>query len=162
MQVHDIKAPRGSNKRRKIVGRGRGSGLGKTSGRGHKGQRAREGRNIYTASEGGQQRLLRRLPKVGFNPHLPSIFQIVNVSELNKFTKDSTVTVQTLKEKKLIGSINKPVKILGHGELKKALTIQIEKISQSAQEKITSAGGTIEAPKHEKSKGQEAKTSDSK
>ena len=111
--------------------------------------------NVYRGLTG--ERLLRRLPKVGFNPHRPRIYQIVNVFELNKFTKDSTVSVQSLKERKLIGSVNKPVKILGKGELKKALIVQIEKTSKAAQEKITSAGGKIEAPKLEKDKKQEEK-----
>ena len=146
MQVNDIKSPRGSKFRRRLLGRGRGSGLGKTSGRGHKGQRAREGRNVNAVSEGGQSRLMRRLPKVGFHSHRPCVYQVVNVEDLNKLPKDFVVTVASLKEKKMIGSVNKPVKILGDGELKKALTVQIEAISKAAQEKIKAAGGKIEAP----------------
>jgi len=149
MQVNDLRAPFGAKKRKKIVGRGRGSGHGKTSTRGHKGQRAREGRNVNAASEGGQVRLLQRLPKVGFNPHRPRVFQIVNVVDLNRFSKDTIVSALTLKEKKLISTTRKPVKILGTGELKKALTVQVEKVSKSAQEKIKSAGGKIEALKLE-------------
>jgi large subunit ribosomal protein L15 len=145
MQIHEISAPRGARKRKKIVGRGRGSGHGKTSCRGHKGQRAREGRNIKGMLEGGQMPLIRRLPKVGFNSHRPVLYQIVNVESLNRFGKDALVNAESLKEKKLIGSLNKPVKILGNGELKKALVIRIEQISKSAQEKIKKAGGTIEA-----------------
>jgi len=155
MQTHQISAPKGANKKRKIVGRGKGSGLGKTSGRGHGGQRSREGRNIGAASEGGQSRLVRRLPKVGFTPHRPNVFQVINVADLNKLPKDFIVTVKSLKKKKMIGSINKPVKILAVGELKKILTIQVENISKAAQEKIKTAGGKIEAPV--KLEGQEKK-----
>jgi large subunit ribosomal protein L15 len=146
MQMNDIRAPRGASKRRKVVGRGPGSGHGKTSCRGHKGQRAREGRNIKAILEGGQVPLLRRLPKVGFNPHRPRIYQLVAVQALNVFAKDALVNAQALKEKKLIESLNKPVKILGDGELKKSLTVQVDKLSKTAQEKIKGAGGKIEAP----------------
>lgn len=146
MQVNDIKAPRGSKIRKKVVGRGPGSGHGKTSCRGHKGQRAREGRNVKAILEGGQVPLLRRLPKVGFNPHRPRVYQLVDIADLNIFAKDTIVNSQTLKEKKLIGSLNKPVKILGDGELKKPLTVQVDRLSKTAQEKIKTAGGKIEAP----------------
>jgi len=146
MQVNEIKAPRGGKIRKKVVGRGRGSGHGKTSCRGHKGQRAREGRNVKAILEGGQVPLLRRLPKVGFNPHRPRIYQLVDIEDLNIFTKDAIVNSVSLKEKKLIDSLNRPVKILGDGELKKPLTIQVDKLSKTAQEKIKTAGGKIEAP----------------
>ena len=150
MQINDIRAPFGAKTRKKVVGRGRGSGHGKTSTRGHKGQRAREGRNVNAASEGGQVRLLQRLPKVGFNPHRPRVYQVVNVIDLNRFSKDAIVSAATLKQLQLISTTRKPVKILGTGELKKALTIQVERVSKSAQEKIKSAGGKIEAPKLDK------------
>jgi large subunit ribosomal protein L15 len=146
MQINDIRVPFGAKKRRKVVGRGRGSGHGKTSTRGHKGQRAREGRNVNAASEGGQVRLLQRLPKVGFNPHRPKRFQIVNVVDLNRFGKDAVVSASSLKEKQLISTTRVPVKILGTGELKKALVVQVDRVSKSAQEKITSAGGKVELP----------------
>ncbi|HLF17498.1 MAG TPA: 50S ribosomal protein L15 [Candidatus Omnitrophota bacterium] len=145
MQVNDIKAPYGVRRRRKIVGRGRGSGHGKTSCRGHKGQKAHSpGPKIML--EGGQVPLIRRIPKVGFNSHRPYLCQVVNVELLNCFTKDSTVNIVTLKEKGLIKSLNKPIKILGDGELKKSLLVQVENISKTAQEKIKKAGGKIEAP----------------
>ena len=144
MQLHELKAPRGARKRKKIVGRGRGSGFGKTAGRGENGQGSREGSGIKGMLEGGQMRLIRRLPKVGFRSHRPVFNQIVNVESLNKFTKDSVVSAETLKEKGLIKSLNKPFKILGTGELKKVLIIQAESVSKSAQEKIKKAGGKIE------------------
>jgi len=145
MQIHDIPAPKGVRTRKKVVGRGRGSGHGKTSCRGHKGQRAREGRNVKAILEGGQSPLIRRLPKVGFNSHRPTLYQVVNVESLNCFTKDAVVNIVSLKDKGLIKSLNRPFKILGDGELKKALTVQADQISGSAQEKIKKAGGKIEA-----------------
>ncbi|MCA9406888.1 MAG: 50S ribosomal protein L15 [Candidatus Omnitrophica bacterium] len=147
MQLHQLKAPKGVRKSKRIVGRGRGSGRGKTAGRGENGQRSRSGRWSAKASEGGQMRLIRRLPKVGFRSHRPILNQVVNLEALNKFEKGEVVSVQTLKEKGLISSANKPVKILAKGDIKKALTVQIASISKSAQEKITKAGGKIEEVK---------------
>ncbi|MCA9399417.1 MAG: 50S ribosomal protein L15 [Candidatus Omnitrophica bacterium] len=147
MQLHQLKAPKGVRKGKRIVGRGRGSGRGKTSGRGENGQRSRSGRWSAKASEGGQMRLIRRLPKVGFRSHNPILNQVVNLEALNKFEKGDVVSVQTLKEKGLISSSRKPVKILAKGDIKKALTVQIASISKAAQEKITKAGGKIEEVK---------------
>ncbi len=146
MQLYELKSPKGSRKRKKIVGRGRGSGLGKTSGRGENGQKSRStGRSVVGSSEGGQMPLIRRLPKVGFRSHRPILNQIVTLEKLdNKFDVNSIVNVQSLKEKGLIGSINKPFKILGNGEITKALIIQAKSISKSAKEKILKAGGKVE------------------
>ena len=155
MQLHQLKGPKGARKKRKIVGRGRGSGSGKTSGRGEKGQNARStGHATFTGYEGGQMRLIRRLPKVGFNSHRPILNQVVNVEDLNRFDKGTLVNADSLKVKGLIKSLNKPIKILGQGELKHSLTVQIESISKSAREKIEKAGGKVEVPviKNEQSK----------
>ena len=144
MQLHELKSPIGSRKRRKIVGRGAGSGHGKTSCRGHKGGRARSGRWSVGPSEGGQMRLLLRLPKVGFRSHRPTLYQVVDVGSLSRFKEGDTVTGQSLKDKGLIESLNKPFKILGTGELKKKLTVQVTSVSASAKEKIEKAGGKVE------------------
>ena len=144
MQLQDLKPPAGSKKRRKIVGRGRGSGHGKTSGRGHKGQRSRSGRGVILSSEGGQMNLIRRLPKVGFNSRYPNEYQIVHLESLNRFNDGTVVTAILLKSEGIIKSAHYPVKILSDGELKKKLTIQANRFSKSAEEKIKSAGGKAE------------------
>jgi large subunit ribosomal protein L15 len=144
MFLHELKPPKGSKKRRKIVGRGRRSGHGKTSGKGHKGQKARAGRAIIGSLEGGQVPLIRRIPKLGFRPHRPSIFQIVNVEHLNQFPNGTVVDAPFLKSKGLISNARNPFKVLGDGEIKKSLIIKANGISKSAEEKIVKAGGKIE------------------
>jgi large subunit ribosomal protein L15 len=144
MQIHDLKPAKGSRHRKKIVGRGPGSGWGKTAGRGENGQKSRRGHWNPKASEGGQMPLLRRLPKVGFRNPNPTIYQIVNVCQLDILEKDANVTAELLKERGLIGSRKKPFKILGTGDLKIALVIQEGTVSKSAREKIEKAGGKIE------------------
>ncbi len=144
MQLNDIRAPKGARKRKRILGRGPGSGRGKTAGRGQDGQSSRAGRSTLMGSEGGQMPLIRRLPKFGFTSHRPILNQVVNVGDLNVFEKDAVITAESLKAKGLIKSLNKPFKILGDGELKKALNFKIKSISKSAREKIEKAGGTME------------------
>ena len=144
MFVHELKSPKGARKRRRIVGRGRGSGHGKTSGRGQTGQDSRAGRGILFSLEGGQMHLIRRLPKVGFNSRRPMVYQIVPLSELNAFKDGDVVNSEALKSKGLIKSIRRPVKILNTGDLSKRLTIQAQGFSKAAQEKITKAGGKAE------------------
>lgn len=144
MQLHELKAPKGARKKKRIVGRGRGSGRGKTAGRGENGQRSRSGRWIVGGREGGQMPLIRRLPKVGFNSHRPTLNQVVKVESLNKFEKGAVVNAQSLKKESLIASINKPFKILGDGELSVALIVQVKSISKSAKEKVEKAGGKVE------------------
>ncbi len=141
MQLHQIRAPEGSHKRKKIVGRGRGTGHGKRSGRGQTGQNSRSGRGVMMAYEGGQMSLIRRLPKVGFNSKWPLSFQIVSVQALNQFEDGDTVNPQSLKAARLIQSARRPVKILSDGEIKKKLTVQAHRFSKAAQEKIGKAGG---------------------
>ena len=140
MQLHELKPAPGAKRRRRIVGRGRGSGLGKTSGKGHKGQKARSGRGILRSLEGGQVPLIRRIPKLGFNSHRPLLYRIVKVEDLARF-EEGTVTAHDLKKSGLVKNIFKPYKILGNGELKKALTVQAYSFSKSAIEKIEKAGG---------------------
>ena len=123
MELHELKAPKGSRKRRKIVGRGKGSGHGKTSCRGENGQKSRTGHWTAKGSEGGQMRLIRRLPKVGFRSHRPKVYQIVSVESIDiKFEKNAVISSESLKAKGLISSTNKPYKILSDGEIKKPFT----------------------------------------
>src|SRR3982074_2095652 len=108
MQVHQLRSPEGSRKRKKIVGRGRGTGHGKRSGRGQTGQNSRSGRGVMIGSEGGQMSLLRRLPKVGFNSKWPADYQIVNLESLDRFKDGDVVNPETLREAELIRSLRRP------------------------------------------------------
>ena len=144
MFLHDLRAPRGSRKHKKPVGRGQGSGSGKTSGRGSKGQRSRAGRATILGLEGGQMPLIRRLPKFGFRPRNPRVCQIINLEDFAGFKDNDVITPEVLKSKGLIKSVHKDIKVLGTGEIKKALTIQAHSFSTSAQEKIKKAGGKPE------------------
>ena len=144
MQVHQLRSPDGSRKRKKIVGRGRGTGHGKRSGRGQTGQNSRSGRGVMLAYEGGQMSLLRRLPKVGFNSKWPAKYQVVNCESLNRFENGTTVTPELLKSYHLIRSLLQPIKILSVGEVTKKLTVQAHRFSKVAADKITKAGGSTE------------------
>lgn len=136
--------PAGSRKPRKRVGRGPGSGHGKTASRGHKGSKARSGGSRGPGFEGGQMPLQRRLPKRGFTNIFKIDYQIVNIKDLNAFEANTVITPNLLKQAGKIKSIKKPIKILGDGELAVALTVQADKCSQSARQKIAAAGGTVE------------------
>ncbi len=144
MDLHELKSPPGSHKRKKIVGRGQGSGHGKTSGRGQKGQSARSGRGVILGSEGGQMSLIRRLSKVGFRRKNPLIYQVVKLKSLNRFDGGTVITKELLKSQGLIKSIFKPFKILGDGELTRPLTVVASSFSKSAKQKILQAGGQVE------------------
>lgn len=144
MLLHDVKRPKGSRKKKRIVGRGQGSGSGKTAGRGSNGQKSRTGRAVIHGSEGGQMPLIRRLPKFGFRRRNPTVYQLVNLSQLEKVKEGSEVNLEFLKSHGLIKNIYKPVKVLGVGELKKSLNIHAHSFSKSAQEKVTKAGGKAE------------------
>ena len=144
MLLHELKAPAGSHKRRKIVGRGQGSGHGKTSCRGHNGQGQRSGRGVILSSEGGQMPLLRRLPKVGFRSKRPISYQVVNLEDLSLIKEGTVVDGEYLQKNGFIKSFTKPFKILGTGDLKKPLIIHANSFSKSAQEKIEKAGGKAE------------------
>lgn len=144
MQIHDIHAPKGAHKRRKIVGRGPGSGHGKTSCRGQKGQNSRSGRGVILGSEGGQVPMIKRLPKVGFRPKTSTMYQIVKIESLARFKENTVVDAEFLKSQGLIRNVTLPYKILGDGELKKPFIIHANRFSKSAQEKIAKAGGKAE------------------
>jgi len=139
-----LRPPPGSRKPRKRVGRGPGSGHGKTATRGHKGLKARSGGKPPVGFEGGQMPLQRRLPKRGFTNPFKVEYQIVNVKELNSFESHAVVTSTLLQTTGKIKSLKKPVKILGDGELTVALTVQADKFSQVARQKIIAAGGSAE------------------
>ena len=147
MKLDEILSAAGKHKGRKRIGRGTGSGMGKTSGRGHKGLAARSGGRKRLGYEGGQNPALARLPKRGFNNALfRKDFQIINVSALDCFDDGARVDKQALAQAGLVDADALPVKILGNGELKKKLTVVASKFSASAKEKILAAGGAVEHP----------------
>lgn len=140
--LSDLKPKEGSTHYRKVIGRGRGSGMGGTSTKGNKGQKARSGGKIRWGFEGGQIPLARRMPKVGFkNTNFRTRYEIVNLSQLEKLSGE--VTPESLVKKGLIASSSR-VKVLAHGELKKGLTVKAHKFSAAAKAAIESAGGKIE------------------
>jgi large subunit ribosomal protein L15 len=143
MKLHELKPSEGSKKRKVRVGRGIGSGLGKTAGRGTKGQKAR--RNIHPGFEGGQTPIHRRLPvKKGFRNINHIEYAVLNVGTLEEaFESGAEVNPETIREKGLVGNVKDGLKILGHGELKKKLKVSAHKFSKSAQEKIEKAGGEV-------------------
>ncbi len=141
--LNNLKAPKGSHKRKKILGRGSSSGHGKTSTRGSKGQTSRSGRDFYAGFEGGQTPLIRRIPKRGFTSRLKKEYQIIHLSQLNKI-KEQAISLDLLKEKGLIKDKNRLVKILSDGEIKNAINIQAHAVSRKALEKIKNAGGKVE------------------
>ena len=140
-ELHDLSPSGGSHRGRKRVGRGMGSGLGKTAGRGQKGQKSRSGGKVNPHFEGGQMPLQRRLPKRGFTNINRVEYQVVNLRDLEAL--DGSVTVESLKASGLIGNLRHPVKILGTGELTKALSVEAHAFSKSAKEKIEAAGGSV-------------------
>ena len=145
MRLHDIQVTPGSRKVRHRVGRGDGSGWGGTAGRGEKGQKSRTGASIRHHFEGGQTPSFRRIPKRGFNSGIKELFNVVNVDMLDKnFEAGAEVTSDVLRQKGLIGKAIAPLKILGNGEISKALTVKAEKFSASAKSKIEAAGGKAE------------------
>ena len=144
MKIHELTPAPDSNKEVKRVGRGHGSGNGKTAGKGHKGQNARSGGGVRIGFEGGQMPLARRIPKRGFNNIFATKYAVVNVSELNKFKDGTVVDTELLIASGLVKKVNDGVKILGNGELTAKLTVKAAKFSQSAIEKIEKAGGKAE------------------
>ena len=145
MKLHELSPANGSTKARKRIGRGAGSGQGKTAGKGHKGQKARAGRGMRPGFEGGQMPLQRRIPKRGFVNIFRTEMAIVNVAALeNNFEAGATVTVEALVEKGLVKKVLDGVKVLGNGDITKALTVQANAFSESAKAKIEAAGGKTE------------------
>lgn len=144
MKLHELSPAPGSRHERKRVGRGTGSGMGKTSTRGHKGQNARSGGGVRPGFEGGQNPLYRRLPKRGFNNPTRKEYAIVNIEELNNFAAGTEVTPELLFEQGIVKNALSGIKILGNGEVTVKLTVKANKFSQSAVEKIEAAGGKTE------------------
>lgn len=145
MRLHDLKPAKGSTKKRKRVGRGEASGLGKTAGRGHNGQNSRSGGGVRPGFEGGQMPLIRRIPKRGFTNIFRTDFSIVKLEDLNRFNDGQEITPELLLETRLVRKMEKGgVKILGNGQLDKKLTIKAHKFTKSAIEKINAAGGKAE------------------
>lgn len=145
MKINDLRPAEGAVKASKRVGRGIGSGTGKTSGKGHKGQWARSGGGVRIGFEGGQMPLTRRLPKRGFNNNFKKEYTTVNVSAFEMFDNGTVVTAELLRDKGIIGKVEEyGLKVLGNGELTKSLTVQAKKFTQSAIEKIEKAGGKVE------------------
>ena len=146
MKIHELTPAVGEKTAAKRLGRGIGSGLGKTSGKGHKGQWARSGGGVRPGFEGGQMPLIRRVPKRGFNNYFREVYAIVNLSQLNGYEAGSVVDFETLYLDGQIKEVKNPVglKVLGNGELKVALTVKANKFSKAAKEAIEKAGGTAE------------------
>jgi len=142
VKLDSLKPSKGSIKNKKRIGRGHGSGLGKTSGRGHKGSGQRSGNKRRAWFEGGQMPLARRLPRRGFTNIFKEEIQIVNISDLNRIEKNSEIDPVVLQENGLIRSSLKPVKILGEGDIDKKLNVTASSFSESAKNKIEKAGGT--------------------
>jgi large subunit ribosomal protein L15 len=144
MKLHKLQPAPGARKNRKRVGRGMGSGVGKTCGKGHKGQMARKGHKHKIGFEGGQMRLVRRLPKRGFNNPTRTVYVPVNVGALDRFEEGAEVTSAMLRAVGLAKGRFDGVKILGRGELQKKMTVKAEAFSASARSKIEAAGGSCE------------------
>jgi len=142
ISLHTLKIVPGAKRPKMRVGCGRGSGKGKTCGRGHKGQYARSGHKHKPAFEGGQMRLIRRIPKRGFNQGHKVVYNVLSVASLDRFDNGAEITAEFLRKAGLVRGAARPLKILGDGELSKKLTIKAQAFSQSAQRKITDAGGT--------------------
>jgi len=145
MKLHELHPAEGSVKNRKRIGRGPGSGTGKTAGKGHKGQNARSGGGVRPGFEGGQIPLFRRLPKRGFsNAMFKKEYAVINLSDLNRFNDGDVVTPELLKEMGIIKKQLCGVKVLGNGTLEKKVTVKAHKFSESAKEKIETSGGKVE------------------
>lgn len=144
MKLHELSPAAGSKKDVKRIGRGAGSGQGKTAGKGHKGQKARAGRGMQVGFEGGQMPLQRRLPKRGFNNIFAKEIATVNVSALNAFEDGATVDIEALVNAGLVKKTLDGVKVLGNGELSKKLTVKVNAYSDAAKQKIEAVGGKAE------------------
>jgi large subunit ribosomal protein L15 len=144
MKLHELQPAPGSRKERNRVGRGIGSGNGKTSGRGHKGQNARSGGGVRIGFEGGQTPLFRRLPKRGFTNINRKEYAIVNLDALNRFEDGTEVTPELLLETGVVSKLKAGVKVLGNGQIEKKLTVKAHKFSSAAKEAIEAAGGKTE------------------
>ena len=145
MKLHELSPAPNSTRSVKRLGRGIGSGTGKTSGKGHKGQNARSGGGVRPGFEGGQMPLIRQLPKRGFTNNFRKVYTTINVSDLERFEPNTVITAEMLKTKGVISKIEPyGLKVLGNGTLTKALTVKAEKFTQTAIDKISAAGGSVE------------------
>ncbi len=144
MKLHELKPAKGSTHKPKRVGRGVGSGWGKTAGRGNKGLKARSGGGVRPGFEGGQMPLHRRLPKRGFTNIFKKEIAVVNISDLSRFEQGSVVDQASLVRSGLVKGRNDGIKLLGQGDINFALTVKLNAVSRSAKEKIEAAGGTVE------------------
>ncbi len=146
MNIQSLSPAENSRFKQKRLGRGIGSGVGKTSGKGHKGQNARSGGGVRVGFEGGQMPLIRKLPRRGFNNYLfRKNYTVINVSDLNKFEDNAVVDANSLVEKGIVSKIAEyGVKVLGNGKLEKSLTVKLNKFSESAKKKIIDANGSVE------------------
>ncbi|WP_061995604.1 50S ribosomal protein L15 [Clostridium sp. ATCC 25772] len=144
MKLHELRPAAGAKKAAKRVGRGTGSGLGKTAGKGQNGQNSRSGGGVRPGFEGGQMPLYRRLPKRGFTNIFAKEYACINVERLNIFENGTEITPEVLMEKGIVKKLYDGVKILGNGNLEKSLTVKAQKISKGAVEKIEAAGGKVE------------------
>ena len=144
MKLHELAPAKGSKKAAVRVGRGNGSGCGKTSGRGQKGQWARSGGGVRPGFEGGQMPITRRIPKRGFKNIFAKVYTTINVGDLSAFDEGTVITAELLKDTGFISKVNDGIKILGQGELNKKLTVKAVKFTASAKEKIEAVGGKAE------------------
>jgi large subunit ribosomal protein L15 len=144
MKIHELSPADGSRKTRKRVGRGPGSGHGKTSCRGHKGQKARSGGGPRPGFEGGQMPLQRRLPKRGFTNIFKKCYNIINIKDLNRFEPNASLDAEALKEAGLVKKLGDGIKLLGNGEITFPVFMKVNKVSNNAKEKIEALGGTVE------------------
>lgn len=144
MKLHELRPAEGAKKAPKRVGRGTGSGLGRNSGKGEKGQNSRSGGGVRLGFEGGQMPLFRRIPKRGFNNIFAKEYVSINVDRLNVFENGTEVTPEVLLERRVVSKLCDGIKILGDGELTKSLTVKATKFSKAAAEKIEAAGGKVE------------------
>lgn len=144
MKLHELSPAAGSVRDVKRIGRGHGSGNGKTAGKGHKGQKARAGHGMRPGFEGGQMPLQRRIPKRGFNNVFATPYTIINVAALNKFEDGAVVDVKALQDAGIISKAPNGVKVLGNGKVEKKVTVKVAAVSESAKAKIEAAGGSVE------------------
>ena len=144
MKIQELSPAEGSRKKCKRIGRGQGSGLGKTSGRGHKGQKSRSGGSIRPGFEGGQMPLQRRLPKRGFTNIFKKHYTLIHLKDLSRFEPNATLDLETLRQAGLIKKPKYGVKLLGDGDITQPLVIKVHKVSRSAREKVEAAGGRVE------------------
>ena len=147
MKLNELKSAKGARKNKRRVGRGPGSGRGKTSGRGHKGQKSRSGGNIPAWFEGGQLPLTRRIPIKGFKNPNRRVYEVINLSDIERSGLEGTVTVDVLKAAGVVTRARKPVKVLAMGEVSRAIDLKVNAISAKAREKIEAAGGSVELVK---------------